>query len=364
MELYHEQTLDDTGTKIFDLNFKDPLSSLDLKFQGVNGATKNQANYMHDVITKIELVDGSDLITSLSLKELQAFQAYQTGIYPVSNFEENASKGGRDNAAILFGRYLWDKEYWLDLSKFRNPQLKITTDEDVIHAMGTNGWLTGNFKMSVVAHIIEDGAKDAKGFLMQKELYSFTSVASGDEHVDLPIDHPYLGLMVMSTIRTCTDLYELISQIKLSCDSDKFIPIDRYVHDLMHEQSKYSNFYMDGVWFRKGEFEPVIPIAYNARFAAFPYTYDRTLAMVYPWSGLPKFRSGIATTGAATTSEEEIFFSVRGSSPHKSLFIPMGMLDDIESYFDVKAWNEIKLILTQAAAGAIKVCAQQLRSYA
>lgn len=363
-ELYHEQTLDDTGTKIIDLNFKDPLSALDLKFQGTNGGTKNQSNYMNDVVTKIELVDGSDLICSLSLKELQALQGYQEGALPVMNFEENASKACRDNARMLFGRRLWDKDYWLDLSKFRNPQLKITTDEDVVRAMGANGFLSGSFKVSIVAHIMEEGVEASKGFNMQKEVYSFTSATSGDESIDLPLDYPYLGIMIHSTIRTCTDLYELISQVKLSCDSDKFIPLDRYVHDLLHEQAKYNNFYMDGVWFRKGEFEPVIPIAYNARFAAFPYTYDRTLAMVYPWSGLPKFRVGVASTGVATTSEEEIFFSVVGASPHKTAYIPMGVLDDVATYFDVKAWNELKLILTQAAAGAVKVCTQQLRSYA
>lgn len=362
-ELYHEQTLDDTGVKIFDISFRDPLSAIDLKFQGVNGGTYNQSNYMHDVITKIELVDGSDLICSVSLKQLQALQAYQTGKMPVSNFEEKADKGGRDNASMLFGRYLWDPEYWLDLSKFSNPQLKITTDEDVIRAMGATGWLSGSFKVSVVAHIIEEGATAAKGFIMNKEVYNFTSVTSGDEHIDLPRDYPYLGLMVMSTIRTCTDLYEMISQIKMSCDSDKFIPLDRYVHDLFHEQTEYNNFYMDGVFYRKGEFEPVIPIAYNARFSIFPASYDRTIGMPYPWSGLPKFRIGTANTGNATTSEEELFFSVKGASPHKSVYIPFGMLKDPETYFPVADWNEIKLILTQAAAGAVKVCLQQMRAY-
>ena len=362
-ELYHEQTLDDTGVKIFDISFRDPLSAIDLKFQGINGATYNQSNLMNDVVTKVELVDGSDLICSVSLKQLQALQAYQTGKLPIINFEEQGGKTSRDNACMLFGRYLWDPEYWLDLAKFSNPQLKITTDEDVVRAMSATGFLSGSFKVSIVAHIIEEGAESAKGFIMNKEVYNFTSVTSGDEHVDLPRDYPFLGLMVMSTIRTCTDLYELISQIKISCDSDKFIPLDRYIHDIHHEQNQFNNFYMDGAWYRKGEFQPVIPIAYNARFTYGPKTYDRTLAMVYPWSGLPKFRSGVATTGAATTSEEELWFSVVGASPHKSVYIPFGMLKDPETYFPVADWNEIKLILTQAAAGAVKVCLQQMRAY-
>jgi len=362
MELYHEQTLDDTGTKIIDLNFKDPLSALSLQFLGINGATSNKSNWMNDVITKIELVDGSDVLCSLSLKQLQALQAHQTKIMPYINYEEGASKGGRDEAVILFGRHLWDPKYYLDLTKFSNPQLKITTNEDVIRAMGATGWLSGSFKVSIIAHMIQEGAEGAAGFIMQKEVYNFTSASSGDEHVDLPIDHPYIGMMIMSTIKQ-SDIYELISQMKLSCDSDKFIPVDRYIHDVLREyELNNPPLHMRCVFWRKDGEEPQFPIYYNPRTNLLPSS--RTVcASGWQWSGNMNLLVSDLATGAAVTSEQQLWAHITGTSPHCSVFHRFGSLDDPASYFNPKDWNEVKLILTQAAAGAVKVCLQQLRPY-
>lgn len=362
-ELYHEQSLDDTGTKIIDLSFKDPLSAIGLQFVGTNGATSNKANWMNDVVTKIEIVDGSDVLLSLSLKQAQALQAYQTEKTPYIHFEEGASKTGKDEVMLLFGRYLHDPDYFLDLTKFSNPQLKITTNEDVIRAMGATGWLSGSFKVSITAFILAEGASAAKGFIMNKEVYNFTSATSGDEHIDLPKDHPYVGLMLNSTIKQ-SDIYELISKMKISCDSDKFVPIDQYTHHYMEQFENGRDLLSMRSWlFRKDGEEPQFPIYYNPR-ANLMSGARTSLGSGWMWSGNMNLLVSDLATGAAVTSEQGIWAHITGSSLHCSLYVPFGLLSDPESYFQTVDWNEIKLILTQAAAGAVKVCLQQLRSFA
>lgn len=362
-ELYHEQSLDNTGTKIIDLNFKDPLSALGLQFSGVNGATSNKSNWMNDVVTKIEIIDGSDVLLSLSLKQAQALQTHQTGKMPYINFEEGAAKGGKDEVMLLFGRHLWDPDYFLDLSKFSNPQLKITTDEDIIRAIAADGWSDNSFKVSITAFIIQEGAAAATGFIMNKEVYNFTAAASGDEHVDLPRDYPYVGLMLNSTIKQ-SDIYELISKMKISCDSDKFVPINQYTH---HYLEQYENgkdpLSMRCVLFRKDGEEPQFPIYYNPR-ANLMAGARTSLGSGWMWSGNMNLLMSDVATGGAIAAEEGIWAHITGGSLHCSLYVPFGQLLDPETYFSVADWNEIKLILTQAAAGSVKVCLQQLRSYA
>lgn len=359
-ELYHEQSLDNTGTKIIDLNFKDPLSALGLQFVGTNGVTFNKDNWMSDVVTKIEIVDGSDVLISLSLKQAQAFQAYQTGKTPYINFEEAASKGGKDEVMIHFGRHLWDLEYYLDLTKFANPQLKITTDEDVIKALGDEGFLSGSFKVSIVAFIIQEGAAAAKGFFMQKEIYNFTSATGGDEHVDLPRDHPFVSLMLNSTIKQ-SDCHELITKMKLSCDSDKFIPLDQYTK---HYQEQHENrvrpFEMRCILFRKDGEEPQFPIYYNPRVNLMASGRGHICNSGWLWSGNMNFML-TDDAGAVVATEEQIWAHIIGGSLHNSIHIPFGILADPATYFPAPDWNEISFILTQAAAGAVKVTLQQLR---
>lgn len=361
-ELYHQQTLDDTGTKIIDLNFKDPLSAIGLQFEGTNGGTSNKSNWMSDIITKIEIVDGSDVLLSLSLKQAQALQTYKTGKMPYINFEEAAGGTGKDEVLLLFGRYLWDGEYYLDLTKFSNPQLKITTDEDVIRAMSATGWLSGSFKVSITAFIIAEGAATAKAFFMQKEVYNFTAATSGDEHVDLPRDYPYVSMMLNSTIKL-SDCHELITKFKMSCDSDKFVPLDQYTkfYQEQHE-NMLDPLQMRCILFRKNMENPEFPIYYNPRITYTPKVAKRIVGSDWMWSGAADLLL-YGDTGAAVTAEEQVWATIVGGSLHNTIYVPFGLMANPETYFSVADWNEIKLILAQGAAGSIKITLQQLRTF-
>lgn len=363
VELYYELALDDTGTKIIDLKTTDPLSAIRLKFAGTNGATTNLENRMDDVITKIEIVDGSDQLFSLNMKNAQCFQFFNTKKTPRIIIEERGGGSCAEDVLMLFGRFLNDPEYYLDLTKFTNPQLKITTDEDAVRAMGATGFLTTTFKVTVNLHVIEEGAAEPKGFFMYKELYAFTSGTSGDEHVDLPRDYPYHGLLVRAYVAG-NDGSENISNIKISCDAGKHIPIDKkfaHINDWNEEDYGPVTIRMqldrtnDDVVYHIINKEPVALLEMDEASGF-------TRAM-YQWSG--QFNLYLAdTSGAAITTPRWVRAVITGGGLHSTAFVPFGILDQPDTYFNPTEWNDIDLVLTQAAAAVCQVSAQQLRSYA
>lgn len=362
-ELYYNLALDDTGTKIIDLKTKDPLSAIRLKFNAVNGATTNLENRLDDIITKIEIVDGSDQIYSLNLKQDQVFQFYNTGKTPRIIIEERGGGGCMEAALILFGRYLNDPEYWLDLSKFDNPQLKITTDEDAVRAMGVLGFLSGSCVVTVNLCLIEEGATASKGFFMYKELFAFTSGTTGDEHISLPRDYPYRSLLLRAYVAG-NDCHENITDVKISCDAGKFIPLDKktaHIHDWNEEiygpmQIRMQLDRADGdVVYHIINKEPVAVLERDE--------HNGFTRAMYQWSG--QFNIHIKDmNGASVTTPTWIRALITGGGLHSTAYIPFGLANDPTTYFDPKEWEDVDLVLSQGAESVVQVAAQQLRTYA
>jgi hypothetical protein len=362
VELYYQQTLDDVGTKIIDLRTTDPISAIRLQFFGTNGATSCKDNRLNDVITKIELVDGSDQLLSLTLKEAQALEFRRTGKMPYMRPGEAASGGQEESCLILFGRFLWDQEYYMDLTKFRNPQLKITTNIAAVAAASATAFLTGSLKVTIDLHIIQEGAPAAKGFFMAKNIYGFTSGTSGDEHVDMPMDYPYAGLMVRAFVAG-NDINENISKLKINCDAGKYVPLEKYVKDLWKaEEQDLGPAILKYHLFRKNGETVTHDLNHDPIVTLTPNFTNRIASTGYTWSS--RFSLFLTdSAGAAVTSEEDIGFTVHGACPHSTIYVPFGLPNEPATYFDPKVFGDIDLVLTQAAASAVAVVLSQLRAY-
>ena len=362
VELYYQQALDDVGTKIIDLRTTDPISAIRLNFKGTNGSSYCKDNRLNDVITKIELVDGSDQLLSLTLKEAQALQFRRTGKMPFMRPGEKASGGQEESTLLHFGRYLWDPEYYMDLSKFRNPQLKITTNIAAVAAASATAFLSGSLKVTVDLLVITEGAEAAKGFMMAKNIYGFTSGTSGDEHIDMPMDYPYVGLMVRA-YTAGNDVDENISKLKINCDAGKFIPIDKYVKDIYKAEEEDVGPAILKYWIcRKNNDVVTHDLNHDPVISLVPTAYNRVFGVGYSWSS--RFSLYLLdNTGAAVTTEEEVLLTIRGSCPHATIHIPFGMRENVASYFDPKIYGDIDLVLTQLAASAVAVVLEQLRPY-
>lgn len=243
-EVYIEKalSLSDTGAKTVDIRTGAPISAIELIFGGTKGATENQSDKLQDHISKIEMVDGADVLWSLSMQEAVALNCYENGVRPYADLDLGAGGTPEESCFLMFGFYLNDPKHYLDVNNYRNLQLKITTA--LTAAAGT--YTTGSLVVDVIAHIIEEGAGAYEGFLMAKEHYSWTTAASGDETIDMPRDFPYRMILVKD-LETLITPQTNITDLKLTCDADRFIVFDTTTADMI--QRIYSRF---------GEFQELI----------------------------------------------------------------------------------------------------------
>ena len=162
--LVEDVTTTTTGTKIYDLDFTDPIVAIYLDFLGQRfDYTDTNRPYLLESITKIEVVDGSDVLYSTDATRCAAVQLYQTGKINFMAISSNAAGTyNRQQVKILFGRNESDTEFALDCKKFTNPQLKITHAyrEEAAH------WKAGTQTMTVQC-LIAEGAPAPRGFVMR-----------------------------------------------------------------------------------------------------------------------------------------------------------------------------------------------------
>lgn len=350
-----------SGTKIYDLTYADPISGLDLLFEATNGATSNKNNPIERNITKIEIVDGSDVLWDLPGDVAYSLFSQEYG-HPAK--EDYCGAGGGSphvQIPIRFGRELYDPDLAFNPGSFRNPQLKITFNEATVNTAGGTGFVSDSFNFSMVAHLMEDAPMPA-GWLMAKTIYDFTTVASGDEKIPMPTDYSWRQLLVRVYE---SGVYALsgVTNYKLSCDGGKFIPFDqhsRYVADRMQEiyppTSKRGYSTVDDAEVHQTW------ILQNSGYSIYSHTASRivTASSFFP----SQFTVNCYTDAGATVDGIAVHWMCEGWGPHNTLFIPFGRLDVLAEWFQAQGYGSVDLYLTQANAGAeVNVCLQQLRTY-
>lgn len=176
------------GTKTIDLNENAPLSKIVIRFKGTNNGSTPTA-HPAKMVSKIEVVDGSDVLYSMSGTECQAMNFLENGELPfnICEYENNIECCATFD--LNFGRHPWDRDFGLDLRTFKNPQLKITHNK----ALGGSAPDAGT--MAVFGYTFDDPQPSPANFLMTKELYSYTLTASANEYITCPRDYPYRILM-------------------------------------------------------------------------------------------------------------------------------------------------------------------------
>src|SRR5271157_3105422 len=149
-------------TRMIPLSVTDMISQIDIEYKSVSAGTAMAAHPAANV-SKIQVVDGSDILMSLSGSECQALECYDTG-KPSYNFvTDSAPAEAISTYRLNFGRYLWDPSLGLDCSKFQNPQLLIT------HNYRTADTAAAAAVMSVTERAFDAKKPTFMGFLTAKE---------------------------------------------------------------------------------------------------------------------------------------------------------------------------------------------------
>lgn len=357
---YQEVQASDKSSKTINLDIVDPVSALCFEFEATNGTTNNQNNPLPFAISKLELVDGADVLASLSFRQAQALQFYKTGGRPTLREDEGPSSVQTIGCIILFGRRLWDPEYALDLTKFKNPQLKITWDLTNIRAVAADtAWATGTLKISAWAKVMEGMAPPGK-YLMAKEIEAWTGKTSGENRHEMPLDYPCRMLMLLLHNSFAGTEVSFI-KYKLTCDTDKYIPFERYSKQFGEEMAqrfgntriwkRHHAAHNDTIWF---------PIFGEPQLKAVVIGMGYTLQYGWCWNGNAQIFLADAA-GGAVSSDTRIDTEVEGFALHCSLPIPFGDLNDPTSWFDPTPYKKVELVTTEASATNNTLVAEQVR---
>lgn len=350
-------TVTDNKTDIFDINVKQPISRLVIHLRGTN-ADSVPDGHPAKGISKIELVDGSDVLYSLTGEEAQATDFYDTGITPlnvVSYVNANMWTGVFN---LNFGRWLWDPKLALDPSKFKNLQLKITHYVNGIAGSSTTNTTSS---LAIFAHVFDEAAPTPMGFLMNKEVKAYVIGSNNSyEYTDMPTDYVYRRIMIQA-LYVGYDITGVVKEFKLDEDNDKRIPylisVSSYLKISCPEYGKWE--------------EPIVCAFTNsvvAFYTAVDYEYSLgylntvdadtvSHASAYPLGG----RIYLTNEG-----NDEGVVSIGGYGPHGCVAFFCGQNDKIEDWYDVRKVGALRCRTKAGSLGGTataRIVVQQYRTY-
>lgn len=354
-EILDAKTLTGAGTETIDLNVKDVISRLTL--QWIVTKTKiSMDTYPHADITKIELVDGSDVLHSLNGGQNQALVIYDRRVSTVNHGQYINANSQRSIYGIDFGRFLYDKELALDPKQFRNLQLKVTFDSNLSDTGVTSGTL------EVWADVFDEKAVSPQGFLMSKEVFSRTPPAAGYYYVDLPTDFLLRKLLIQG-YRSAYEPWYQVSEARLSEDNDKRVPFDVNL-EVYHQLRQAVDVPVEETVVLQGsgggEDHYGIPTNYWANLVGLG-------AAVGTAPGFGSNGRGGYNLVKSGTGGTQISGLHRGWLPNHCFQFPFGDPQDINDWYDLSKIGSLRLRLKAgtggAASGTVAVILQQLRRY-
>jgi len=350
--LAHED-ISTAGTKTLDISLKDVITRINVQVKATNNGSVPTA-HPSKIISKIELVDGSDVLFGLSGQEALALQFFNTGRTPfcVNSYLDDVMN--ITNYEIYFGRYLYDPIVAFNPNKFRNPQLKIT------HNKANGGAAPDACTLEVTADVFDQKEAEPTGFLMAKENVSYTLAASANEYIDLPTDHALRKLIIMS-LSAGKQPWEQFNTVKLSEDNDKKVPIDDKTSDLL---KYFGNLYppideyiVGAALTTTRNFFMMSSYEVMAQAMATDYT-DSYMRSDLSYGGRINIRGKAAANFMAR---------IRGFAPFGSLCIPFGDQGNNGDWFDVTEIGNLRLTLkagsTPGSSSTCEVLTEQLRKY-
>jgi len=217
------------GTEPITLAGLDSISRLMVVVELVNNGN-NPTNHPLAAVKKIEIVDGSDVIASMTGYGAQAVAYYDTGKMPHNelNYEDNGY--ARVFVPFNFGRWLYDSELALDPSKFKNLQLRIQHDYSLGSCSPDDAYLR------VFADMFDEKSPSPVGYLQSKEIYSFTPATGSAVYVHLPIDNTIRKLIVMN-VNDAEEPDIQFESVLIDEDKGKHVLVDSLTMDIIRTSS-------------------------------------------------------------------------------------------------------------------------------
>jgi len=341
-------------TELIDINLADPVSELRLNYQGLNasGTTGSTAHWAK-AVTKVELVDGSDVLFSLSGMELYALGWLHYKKAPAQWLHYWGSNYFVITLRIPFGRFLWDQMLALTPRAFKNLQLRIQS------TMAAGGVAPTASKLDVWALCFDEKTPSPIGLLTAREIKQYTMGDASHEYTDLPMDQKIRKLMVKALVAG-TESNQVLAHLKLSEDNDRHIIVDAdsdvigWMFDDENIQINEGFYFQNDGAKRAYHCTPtskVYPLAcgYTGTASAYFDTYDGDGGRIY-----------IDGSGAVNG-----VCQVQGFYPNGVFSVPMGDQNDPDDWFDPAGLKNLQLDLKSASSmtNTCEIILQQLRQY-
>jgi len=347
-------TLTGAQTRTINIHIKDVISRMTVVWS-VTKVKIGMTSYAHRDITRIELVDGSDVLFSMNGGEAAALMMYDR---PCPTYWDGEAINGMEiysQYGIDFGRWIFDEVLALDPSRFSNLQLKVTVNPELCELGGSAG------ELSVHADVFDEQRPAPAGFLMSKEHYSAVMGGTGSHtYVDLPTDFPIRKMIVQGYLAS-KEPWNQVHNVRIDEENEKRVPLDWPMYEYF--------VYRKGIDIPVQEHIASQAEAGGTLLFTTPTDYWCTLVTVAHAAGGIFVPAGASPGGVFTvtpnagTAYQAI---VKGWLPNHCFHFPFGYQKDISDWYDVTKLGHVRLRLTAGthdAAGMQAVVLQQNRSY-
>lgn len=347
------------ATEVIDINLVDPISRLIVTYEPDNNPSGvNAVGHPAKCITKLELVDGSDALYSLTGQEAQGVDFYDNNRVPPNVL---CYLNGMYSEMIFnmnFGRFLFDPMLALVPSKFRNLQLKVSMDINGGGDDANDGYLT------VLGQVFDEKAVDPIGFLMNKEIKDYPLAASSHLYSDLPVDNIYRQLFLRAQVYAYGP-EAIIDSVKLSEDVDKRVPLNHSMFQILRNMVQDWDPYIEWMLCQAiaADIKVYITPCYWPLAASSTWSADAPNAYTRLFVG-----DGGEALAQASVAGRNIQAIIRGWAPHAMIPLLPKPGEVVEDWYDVTKIKSLKLdTLTTASGGSTQsaqIIIQQLRKYA
>lgn len=357
-QLFYPRRPGAAGTEIIDIDVQKPISRINVKFKTTKTLEHMTAPSPAN-IPRIEIVDGSTVLHSLTGYENQALAYYSRPEAIMDHGQHIRTSSEEDHYTIDFGRYLWDELLAFDPLRFHNPQLKITYDEDVADTGVDDG------ELAVWADIFDEKAISPQGFLMAVEHYDYVPGANNAyEEISLPSDRPIRQILVRGYQENKEPWYN-VAEVRFDEGT-----LDKVPFEYLSMENYYRR--MKGIW-RRLEGELLVNLLIDeARVFFIPATdYFATFLLhgvnnsgQYPYETAVSSRGGYCQIAGQATKQAHGEWL--GYLPWHCFQFPLGKQDVIDDWYDPTG-KKPRLRLRAGAAGAtsasIQVVLEELFKY-
>jgi len=336
------RTITDAATLTLDIDIADPISRLNFKFNIANhGTTPVLIAHPARAVTKIQVVDGSHIIQSLSGEQMLSANYYDRRVSPQSYINGVTGTQSYFTCGIDFGRWLFDPELALQPGMYDNLQLKLTYNKALYESSATAMYMT------ITGDIFDEKTVTPQGYLRRYEATTWTPSGTAVEYVNVPIDWPIRKLLVTG-YSTDKDFRGQVHSFKLSQDGAKKVPFDTNLRTYLGEINANLPPIIEPVIHKGatgGEVIYTMP-SYEAQYVG--------LSTAAEIESLSSYVADVLTVVSASgVSRVEGF--ARGHVPFHTFQIPMGLHDEIEDWFVAGDTKKLELQAKASTPGTTPV---------